>query len=265
MHPMPTARRRHRRCPRERGQSPGLAVASPRADPGLTTMDLSKSVEFKGDPHGLIYPMMHPYPDTDLVMALQQLPSAVFDRSESRYVFAHWDLDAAWDVAHKAGFAVKNDPWLDGHVAAWLRHRLDMELLLAMGHDLPFDVPGLLRELWPHQKVGAQYMLKGCKILVGDQMGVGKTPQTIAAWMKARHDAGGRLKALVVCPATNVDATWRRRFEEWTGVQVAVAQGGPAGRRALSKYDNEVLVVPSTLFARDLDLILEGHRAKFFA
>lgn len=75
---------------------------------------------------------------------------------------------------------------------------------------LRVDVP-LLRELFPFQKTGVQYILDKKRVIVGDQPGLGKTGQAIAA-----VHAANAYPCLVICPST-LKENWRREYEIWTG------------------------------------------------
>lgn len=74
----------------------------------------------------------------------------------------------------------------------------------------------LKRPLFPFQRNGVAYILKQKRVIVGDQMGLGKTAQSIAAIHKA-----GSFPCLVICPAT-LRENWKREWEMWTDRKVLV-------------------------------------------
>lgn len=66
--------------------------------------------------------------------------------------------------------------------------------------------------LHEYQKIGAQFCAtRGMRALIGDEMGVGKTLQAIAA-----ADAVNAAQILVICPA-NARFVWEREIKEWGG------------------------------------------------
>ena len=75
---------------------------------------------------------------------------------------------------------------------------------------LQVDIP-LKRELFTFQKTGVQYILDKKRLIIGDQMGLGKTGQAIAALA-----ATGAYPALIICPAS-LRLNWQREIEIWTG------------------------------------------------
>lgn len=66
------------------------------------------------------------------------------------------------------------------------------------------------QELWPYQKAGVEYAMRQKNTLIGDQPGLGKTPQAIclANEMRAR-------RVLVVCPA-NIRLQWAKMIRRWS-------------------------------------------------
>ena len=68
----------------------------------------------------------------------------------------------------------------------------------------------LKRELYPFQKEGVAYILKHKRVIVGDQPGLGKTMQAIAAVVAA--DA---FPCLVICPAS-LKINWQIEIAMWT-------------------------------------------------
>lgn len=121
--------------------------------------------------------------------------------------------------------------------------------------------------LFPFQTAGVQYALGRKMTLIGDEPGLGKTPQAIAAtnsWAEALPKGGRRFRGLLVVPA-NVRIMWQRALRRWStipGLQsyaVAKAADGvnphshftiisyelarnPAVLKALMKLDYDVMI-----------------------
>lgn len=74
---------------------------------------------------------------------------------------------------------------------------------------LSVNIP-LNRELFPFQKTGVQYILDKKRLIVGDQPGLGKSGQAIAA-----ITAAGAFPCLIICPSS-LKENWRREVELWT-------------------------------------------------
>jgi SNF2 family DNA or RNA helicase len=96
----------------------------------------------------------------------------------------------------------------------------------------PIEIPGLARPLHPFQQAGVRYMLRNPRTLVGDQQGLGKTVETIAALLK--QDA---FPALIVCPAS-VKHVWAGEWGAFApNVSVQVVEG-----RAPVKFTADVVI-----------------------
>lgn len=69
---------------------------------------------------------------------------------------------------------------------------------------------GLKRTLFPFQRTGVAYTLKKKRLIIGDQMGLGKTTQSIAA-----IDVAKSFPCLVICPSS-LKINWQREWETVT-------------------------------------------------
>ncbi len=69
---------------------------------------------------------------------------------------------------------------------------------------------------FPYQKQGIAYILDNQRVIVGDQMGLGKTGQTILALAHAKA-----FPALVVCPSS-LKENWVREWEKWTDYKAMI-------------------------------------------
>ena len=75
--------------------------------------------------------------------------------------------------------------------------------------ELEITIP-LKGEMFSYQKPGTAYILKHKRVIVGDQMGLGKTLQAIAAIKGANA-----IPCLVVCPSS-LKLNWEREITMWT-------------------------------------------------
>jgi SNF2 family DNA or RNA helicase/GNAT superfamily N-acetyltransferase len=109
--------------------------------------------------------------------------------------------------------------------------------------------------LRPYQRVGAAFLVTAGSALLGDDMGVGKTAETIRALQLMGRDA---LPALVVCPST-VKHSWAIELEKWAPeLRVAVAGSGTAAVRRAVAEDADVTVVNYEALSRTSRLAAYG-------
>lgn len=82
------------------------------------------------------------------------------------------------------------------------------------------DIPGLGAELYPFQKAGVKYAIEARRTFIADQMGLGKTPQSLAT-----VHVLGAYPAVVVCPAS-LKLNWQREARKWLpGKRIRVLNG----------------------------------------
>ena len=88
--------------------------------------------------------------------------------------------------------------------------------------------------LFPFQRAGVAFLVLCMRALLADEMGSGKTVQTIVAlrWSH-EHAAEKALPILVICPNA-MKRTWEREFETWwPGLRIGVITGGAAERKKI--------------------------------
>ncbi len=117
--------------------------------------------------------------------------------------------------------------------------------------DADLEVEGLGGELRPFQRAGVAYALGAKRTFLADQMGLGKTPQSLAT-----VHAAGAYPALVVCPAS-LKLNWKREAEKWLpGKTISVLNGKSAS------YDADVVIINYDILGKhDGDLKARGFKA----
>lgn len=96
--------------------------------------------------------------------------------------------------------------------------------------------------LYPYQRAGAGFLYTAGSALMADEMGTGKSAQTIHAL-----ELAGSYPALIICP-NSVKATWEREFARWAPHRVVkvAGNGTVAATKAVQEVANglgDVLVV----------------------
>jgi SNF2 family DNA or RNA helicase len=100
--------------------------------------------------------------------------------------------------------------------------------------------------MYPFQIPGRDFLVKARSVLLGDQMGVGKSFQTLSA-VRAVDMIGEAYPALVVCP-NSLKRNWEREIKRWLPeANPFVIQGSAAKRRVqideAAEADNAVIIV----------------------
>ena len=162
---------------------------------------------------------------------LGEARAAAFER---RFPSARWVEEiGAWalphDTEHLAALARAAQGWrvVEGPLAPVLR-ALDWEKVgrSARSHALDADVvvPGFGKELLGYQRAGVRYMAEVRRAIIGDEQGLGKTVEALAAL-----EFTGSYPAIVVCQAS-MKLAWAREAGECVAQRpVAVLAGTSAG------------------------------------
>jgi SNF2 family DNA or RNA helicase len=100
--------------------------------------------------------------------------------------------------------------------------------------------------LYPFQIPGRDFLVKARSVLLGDQMGVGKSFQTLSA-VRAVDMIGEAYPVLIVCP-NSLKRNWEREIKRWLPeANPFVIQGSAAKRRVqineAAEADNAVIIV----------------------
>lgn len=119
-----------------------------------------------------------------------------------------------WDgnthsLRKRLGIENKESPWnLD--IAEWVIINADKPDLIRI------PVP-LFAGLYPYQKIGVDWLVKlynnGTGGILGDEMGMGKTRQTLTFLLSMMH-AGTLRNAVVVCPTSVLEPTWVKEVKK---------------------------------------------------
>src|SRR5690349_5260117 len=103
--------------------------------------------------------------------------------------------------------------------------------------------PAAYGKLYDFQKAGMEFLITAGSALLTDEMGTGKTIQTLSAM---RHVLAGKKKALVICP-NSMKGTWKREAETWypEATPYLVTGGAVARRKILesARNDDSALVI----------------------
>ncbi len=101
--------------------------------------------------------------------------------------------------------------------------------------ELSVDYADKLRD---YQRVGVQFLTEAKQALLADEMGTGKTLQSITACEEV-----GAQHVLVVCPAS-LKWNWHDEVTKWTGKEAQVVAGPKKKREEqISEYDRGYLII----------------------
>ena len=146
-------------------------------------------IEFKYTPH--------------LVNAIKTLPDRRFDS-----INKCWNVPLSYEkeiaaFANRYNFKFGNQVDEEKYFDAIPLPELNQEIPLKM-------------TLFPYQANGVAYAIDKKRVIIGDQPGLGKTAQAIAAVM-----ATNQFPCLVICPSS-LKINWKREWEMWTNKKAMI-------------------------------------------
>lgn len=169
---------------------------------------------------GKYFVIQFPYNQT-LVAEVKNLPERKFDAVNKWWtvVARAGNIDALWKFINDWDFEVSQNA-LDrmAELHAEMKVNLDASYAAEAKTDLTID--GLGGTLRPFQIAGVEYALRNQKVIIADQMGLGKTVQALAT-----AAAANAFPMIVVCPAS-LKLNWLNETRKWLPTKTATVLNG---------------------------------------
>jgi len=160
--------------------------------------------------------------DQLIAEAARKTPGVEWDRQTKTFSAAPSSVIQVATLCRKFGFEI--DPEVEQLETAQSRHT-SSRVEASRALDAQLDVPEIGGELKNFQRAGIAYALETRKCFIADDMGTGKTIQSLVALEAASESGVTSWPAVVVCPATLV-LNWQREAARWLpGRTTRVIQG----------------------------------------
>lgn len=157
-----------------------------------------------------------------------------------------WTAPLTWATCVALRGMFGEDIQVGPELAAWAQDHYEKHVAPALGMRQAWDDPALTDHfpaLFPFQRAGVSFLTYARRALLGDEMGTGKTVQTIFTLANLQRLGSNPFPAVVVAP-NNMIITWRKEFERfWPGIKVNVIKGSAKQRRELLEDPAHVYVV----------------------
>jgi SNF2 family DNA or RNA helicase len=178
---------------------------------------------------------------------------ADWDKTVEPNVFLGWSYPLSMDTCRAFRKVFGTDLEILPPLWAWAKEEgkrerkledLREEVIDSVTFDLLVDqAPDLLAAMKnrPYQLAGTAFMLAGRDVILGDDPGLGKTLQTLAAIIESDSR-----EILVACRRTATRTVWERETMRWApGIATFVAQGSPAEReQAMAEFADFPVTIP---------------------
>jgi Zierdtviridae DNA helicase len=180
---------------------------------------------------------------------------ADWDKSVEPNVFLQWSYPLSMETCYAFRRVFGDELSVSNALSRWAREEVSrIRALETLREEAIADVdlsrvereaPALFAAMQarPHEITGAGFMLTGRRVILGDDPGLGKTLQALAACIQA--DAR---EIIVLCRLSAEIAVWERETKRWApGIAVFVADGTAAQRtREFGAYSDHPVTIPGT-------------------
>lgn len=176
---------------------------------------------------------------------IKQVPGARWDNTEK-----HWTLELTWTACVQMRGIFGKHLVLGDELKAWARDervfRIDPAIAM---REIVEEMPEhdyIDSRLFGFQKAGVHWMLNAGSAILADEMGTGKTVQTLEMLRQLEQTPESALPALIICP-NSMKGTWAREAGTWFPGAVPFVISGTAVQRkklfAAAKLNPNALVI----------------------
>lgn len=204
------------------------------------------------------------WPDRKIKNLHKKIPGANFARTGG----AHWTVPMTMESCKLLRETFRKELVIGPELRAWAAAKKEKaRRMSALGKAPSAELPGLWLakqpKLWKaltrgrkYQSTGARFIAEGGAVIVSDEVGLGKTAQTLGGILEAQVPG----PYLIVSQRTPVWLTWKPEIEHWLDGYNAIAM--PDGREKRNSLLNEFIARPTS---RDFVIInQEMLRTKAF-
>lgn len=161
---------------------------------------------------------------TDANLA-QTIPGGKYDTHLHR-----WTAPLTWATCKALRGIFQDRLEIGPQLYEWASNEYASRIYPALTSRLLTEAPGD-PDLYPFQRAGVQFLATAKRALLCDEMGTGKTVQSIRTLAELVRRGENPFPVLVICPNT-LKRTWLAEFEKWwPGLEVTVADGGAQHKR----------------------------------
>jgi len=172
---------------------------------------------------------------------LKALPGSSYDLKKHI-----WTAPLTWATCVAMRGMFGDDLVVGPQLAEWAVKLNEEFIAPAMEMRVAWDDPALqdiFPALYPFQRAGVSFLTYAKRAMLTDEMGTGKTVQTIFTLMNLVRQGENPFPAVVVAP-NNMLITWRKEFERfWPGIKANVIKGTAKTRREAISEPAHVYII----------------------
>lgn len=175
-----------------------------------------------------------PFRDKELI---NSLPGASYDLKEHR-----WLAPLTWAACVTMRGIFDDRLVVGDKLAQWSWNEYESRIKPALELRQAWDAEGT-DDLYPFQRAGVQFLAYARRALLCDEMGTGKTVQTIRT-LAELHKRGEKVFPAIVVAPNNMVLTWKKEIDHWwPGLKVNVVKGSAKARREILDDPAHIYVI----------------------
>lgn len=156
---------------------------------------------------------------------IKQLPGAAYSAKDQV-----WKLPLGWATCLALRSQFGQELEIGPELLKWSTDEYNSRIVPCMALRQATEAPGA-DSLYGYQRAGVAFLAAAERALLADEMGTGKTRQSIMALQQIYMNGDNPFPALVVAP-NSTKISWKREAElVWPGLKVTVVKGSAAQRR----------------------------------
>ena len=156
---------------------------------------------------------------------IKQLPGALYSARDQV-----WKLPLGWATCLSLRAQFGEELEVGPNLLEWSHKEYNDRIAPCMALRQATEAPGA-ESLYGYQRAGVAFLAAAERALLADEMGTGKTRQSIMALQQIYMNGSNPFPALVVAP-NSTKISWKREAETvWPGLKVTVVKGSAAQRR----------------------------------
>lgn len=168
---------------------------------------------------------------------IKAMPGSRFSHKDNA-----WKLTKSWTTCLSLRTTFKKDLEIGPRLAAWALEIKTNKIAPALALRNEVNAEGS-EKLYPFQRAGVAFLSTAERALLADEMGTGKTRQSIMTLMQLYMSGRDPFPALIVAP-NSTKIGWRRETEAvWPGIVVQPIKGSAAVRRKQLETPAHIYVI----------------------
>lgn len=197
--------------------------------------------------------------DPNILEAIKTIPSRKWDGTVKAHYISKYDVEPTIIALRAGGYSYNFTEAAEQGIAGFIQAKKKLLILKNLSSESVSLKVTLKLPLRPFQVVGHNYLTEVRSCILADEMGVGKTVQTIATY-KTFKEQGKVNKMMVICPSSVKSTGWEKDIKKFTDLEYVVIEGTPAERKRLYEKSYDIIILGYETFLNDFGIAKKANK-----